>query len=161
MAGKVSRGWDAVAHEALLLCLLDEVKPNKAVLTKVTERMRAAGYTYSYDAINQHVQKLRRSRDMGTLGKAAAGGTPTKATPKKKTPSKRNKKELSPTSMGEDDDDEISTLKREADADVVDKKPDSKRVKREVKKETTPFVEIDGGDDDGGDGGDGGDSGEF
>lgn len=45
--------WDSVAHEALLLCLIDEVKANKAVLTNVTARMKDRGFTFSYDAIKQ------------------------------------------------------------------------------------------------------------
>lgn len=46
-----SRGWDATSHEALLLAFIDEIKPNKAMITLVTERMKEMGYTYSYDAI--------------------------------------------------------------------------------------------------------------
>jgi hypothetical protein len=46
-----SRGWDATAHEALLLCIIDEVKGGKALMTEVTKKMQARGYTYSYDAI--------------------------------------------------------------------------------------------------------------
>ena len=45
------RGRDATSHEALLMCLIDEVKPNKALLTEVTKRMNDAGWSYSYDAI--------------------------------------------------------------------------------------------------------------
>ncbi|RDA90177.1 hypothetical protein CP533_1030 [Ophiocordyceps camponoti-saundersi (nom. inval.)] len=139
-------GWDAVAHEALLLCILDEVKPNKAMLTQVTARMKDAGFTYSYDAINQHIQKLRRNRGTGNSGNGAPG-TPSKATAAggKKTPSKRNKKELSPMSNNDDDDDNVATMKREADADVEmpeEKKPVKKRVKRETKQKTPP-IEVD------------------
>lgn len=48
---KPTRGWDAAAHEALLLCVIDEIKGGKAFLTEVTRRMQARGYSYSYDAI--------------------------------------------------------------------------------------------------------------
>lgn len=48
---KPSRGWDAAAHEALLLCVIDEIKGGKAFLTEVTRRMQERGYSYSYDAI--------------------------------------------------------------------------------------------------------------
>lgn len=51
MSTKTVRGWDERSHEALLLAILDEVKPNKALLTSVTEKMKAAGWSYSYDAI--------------------------------------------------------------------------------------------------------------
>lgn len=54
MPGKGTRGWDASAHEDLLLCLMDEVKPNKAIITSVTSKMTAKGYTYSYDAIKYY-----------------------------------------------------------------------------------------------------------
>lgn len=48
---KPARGWDAAAHEALLLCVIDEVKGGKPFLTEVTRKMQARGYSYSYDAI--------------------------------------------------------------------------------------------------------------
>ena len=51
MSGQPSRGWNAATHEALLLCIIDEVKPSKALFTKVTEKMQALGYTYSFVAI--------------------------------------------------------------------------------------------------------------
>lgn len=51
MSVKTTRGWDANSHEALLLAFIDEIKPNKAMITNVTERMKAQGYTYSFDAI--------------------------------------------------------------------------------------------------------------
>lgn len=51
MSGKPSRGWDANSHEDLLLTLLEEIKPSRAVLTSVSERMREKGYSYSFDAI--------------------------------------------------------------------------------------------------------------
>ncbi|KAF4971385.1 hypothetical protein FZEAL_9867 [Fusarium zealandicum] len=82
MSGKVGRGWDATSHEDLLLAFMEEIKPNKAIITSVTEKMRDKGYSYSYDAINQHVQKLRKNRDASGIQNAAvASGT---ATPRKK-----------------------------------------------------------------------------
>lgn len=48
---KPARGWDAAAHEALLLCVIDEIKGGKVFLTEVTRRMQERGYRYSYDAI--------------------------------------------------------------------------------------------------------------
>lgn len=48
---KPTRGWDATSHEALLLCIIDEVKGGKAFMTEVTKKMQDRGYTYSYDAI--------------------------------------------------------------------------------------------------------------
>ncbi|EGR52311.1 uncharacterized protein TRIREDRAFT_102779 [Trichoderma reesei QM6a] len=108
-----SRGWDATAHEALLLCIIDEVKGGKALMTEVTKKMQARGYTYSYDAINQHVQKLRKSRD--TAGIVAASSEPGAATPRKSatpTPRKRRsaKKEI-------DDMDDALSLKLEQHED--------------------------------------------
>ncbi|POR34159.1 Uncharacterized protein TPAR_05653 [Tolypocladium paradoxum] len=130
-----SRGWDATSHEALLLAFIDEIKPNKAVITLVTERMKEMGYTYSYDAINQHVQKLRKNRDVSGIKKAASGAaTPTKTTPakptsarKRKAPSKKNAKELTPV----DDDDEVKNLKREHSDDDLCVTTPSKKVKNE------------------------------
>jgi hypothetical protein len=49
-----SKGWDADSHEALLISCVEEVmstQSGKPFLTKVTERMKEKGYSYSYDAI--------------------------------------------------------------------------------------------------------------
>ncbi|KAG9258063.1 uncharacterized protein F5Z01DRAFT_670715 [Emericellopsis atlantica] len=81
----MKRGWDAASHEDLLLCLIDHCKPNKAMVTDIAEQMRAKGYTYSYDAINQHIQKLRKSRDMSRLNEGANEESKSKPT----TPAKR------------------------------------------------------------------------
>ncbi|KJZ80384.1 hypothetical protein HIM_00234 [Hirsutella minnesotensis 3608] len=143
---KPTRGWDAKAHEALLLAFMDVFKPTKAIITSVTENMKTQGYSYSYDAINQHVQKLRKNRDMGGLAKApgSEGGTPVKKTPTKgatrqrKTPSKRGIKELSPV----DDDEEVQNLKREIsdDEEFEDEKPPVKKGMKRGKKEPAPFA---------------------
>jgi hypothetical protein len=50
MPPKPTRGWDATSHEDLLLALLEEMKPNKAVLT--------SGYSYSFDAIKYFFSSL-------------------------------------------------------------------------------------------------------
>ncbi|KAM0247363.1 hypothetical protein ACHAQJ_009871 [Trichoderma viride] len=91
---KPIRGWDAAAHEALLLCVIDEIKGGKVFLTEVTRRMQARGYTYSYDAINQHVQKLRKNRDTTGIDTAvdpavAASASKTSTPRKTATPRKR------------------------------------------------------------------------
>ncbi|KPA46695.1 hypothetical protein FLAG1_00271 [Fusarium langsethiae] len=99
MPPKPARGWDATSHEDLLLALLEEMKPNKAILTSVADKMRDKGYSYSYDAINQHVQKLRKNRDTTAIQnsgsetatprkpRVTASKTP-KRTPKRKAPAK-------------------------------------------------------------------------
>lgn len=43
--------WDEKAHESLLFCVLEEFKPSGAQLRNVTNRMKAQGYAYSFDAI--------------------------------------------------------------------------------------------------------------
>ncbi|KAF5533146.1 hypothetical protein FNAPI_12758 [Fusarium napiforme] len=137
-AGKPTRGWDATSHEDLLLALLEEIKPNKADLTNVAAKMRSKGYSYSYDAINQHVQKLRKNRDTtaiqnsggsenGTPRKRAAGGT---KTPAKRTPSKRKAtKSASVVDEDEDLEDEKMQLKMETD-DVEEELMSPKGAKR-------------------------------
>ncbi|KAF4344026.1 hypothetical protein FBEOM_2001 [Fusarium beomiforme] len=106
----------------LLLALLEEIKPNKADLTNVAEKMRNKGYSYSYDAINQHVQKLRKSRDTSAI--QSAGGseaaTPRKRaattnTPTKRTPKRKATKSASIVDEDEDLEDEKMQLKMEAD----------------------------------------------
>lgn len=51
MAAKIVRGWNANAHEDLLLAFIEEFKPSKAVITAVTAKMKEKGYSYSFDAI--------------------------------------------------------------------------------------------------------------
>ncbi|RKL35523.1 hypothetical protein BFJ72_g8753 [Fusarium proliferatum] len=122
-AGKPTRGWDAASHEDLLLALLEEIKPNKADLTNVAAKMRSKGYSYSYDAINQHVQKLRKNRDTTAIQNSGGSenGTPRKRapgtkTPAKRTPSKRKAtKSASVVDEDEDLEDEKMQLKMETD----------------------------------------------
>ncbi|KAF4441926.1 hypothetical protein F53441_11886 [Fusarium austroafricanum] len=120
--GKPARGWDAGSHEDLLLALLEEIKPSKADLTNVAEKMRAKGYSYSYDAINQHVQKLRKNRDTSAI-QNSGGSEP--ATPRKRaatgtkapkrTPKKKAVKSASIADDDEDREDEKMQLKMETD----------------------------------------------
>ncbi|KAI8720471.1 hypothetical protein NCS52_00492400 [Fusarium sp. LHS14.1] len=144
MSGKLSRGWDANSHEDLLLTLLEEIKPSRAVLTSVSERMREKGYSYSFDAINQHVQKLRKARDTNasnaltaiqTAGAGSATGTPRK----KATTTPRKRKNAKNTAAEDDDvEDEKMKLKQENDDDggdeLVSPSP-MKRAKRTPKPE--------------------------
>lgn len=52
---KPARGWNDEAHTALLICLLDEIKGGKPVITKATERLNQMGYQYSYDAVKYYI----------------------------------------------------------------------------------------------------------
>ncbi|ODA81639.1 hypothetical protein RJ55_00140 [Drechmeria coniospora] len=117
------RGWTEKSHEALLLAVLAEVRPNKAVLTQVSSRMQ-----------DQHIQKLRRGRNM-----SAGGGsvTPVKkravkesTSLKRKTPSKGYPKE----ECGGNVDDETNFtefLKKEDSPDESEIMPPRKRIKKE------------------------------
>ncbi|KAM6477773.1 hypothetical protein HDV62DRAFT_394764 [Trichoderma sp. SZMC 28011] len=127
---KPTRGWDAAAHEALLLCVIDEVKGGKAFLTEVTAKMQARGYSYSYDAINQHVQKLRKNRDTTVLGGPTDSGAGSAKTPtprKSATPRKRRtpKKE-----MITDEDDDMNLKLEEAIEDEEMRSPSIRPRKR-------------------------------
>ncbi|RSL44785.1 hypothetical protein CEP53_011062 [Fusarium sp. AF-6] len=152
MSGKPSRGWDASSHEDLLLTLLEEIKPSRAVLTSVSERMREKGYSYSFDAIKyrtlQHVQKLRKNRDTNGIQAAGAGSATT--TPRKKATTTPRKRKSAKNAAVEDDDaeDEKMKLKQENDEDadeLVSPSP-SKRAKRtpkpEPEEEEQPVGEI-------------------
>ncbi|KOS20518.1 hypothetical protein ESCO_005413 [Escovopsis weberi] len=134
---KKSRGWDANSHEALLLCLLDLMKPNKAMLTAVAERMAQQGWSYSYDAINQHVQKLRKNRDTACITAATSGGGNT--TPRKPVAAagrKRAKKGAAEDDFM-DDDDEINMKREPGLADEEEEEEVAvtpKRAKKRAKK---------------------------
>ncbi|KAG5747669.1 hypothetical protein H9Q72_009131 [Fusarium xylarioides] len=146
-AGKPTRGWDAASHEDLLLALLEEIKPNKADLTNVAEKMRSKGYSYSYDAINQHVQKLRKNRDTAAIQNSGGSenGTPRKRaagtkTPAKRAPSKRKAtKSTSVVDEDEDLEDEKMQLKMETDdmEEELMSPKGAKRTKSEPEDEVT------------------------
>ncbi|KAL7795252.1 hypothetical protein V8C37DRAFT_401066 [Trichoderma ceciliae] len=106
-ANKPTRGWDAAAHEALLLCVIDEIKGGKAFLTEVTRRMQARGYGYSYDAINQHVQKLRKNRDTAGIVTATepSGGSSKASTPRKTATPRKRRTPSKKEAVAEGDDD--------------------------------------------------------
>lgn len=145
--GKPVRGWNAASHEALLLALIDEIKPNKAIVTQVTARMTDAGYSYSYDAIkllhfqslsiqlltslfySQHIQKLKKSRD-ATSSNPSTPKKPIKAAEGSHTAS--GKKRAKKTVKYDDDEDDVLP-KDEAsdDDDEVSATPVAKRAKTE------------------------------
>ncbi|KFA66651.1 hypothetical protein S40285_03053 [Stachybotrys chlorohalonatus IBT 40285] len=131
MAGKQARGWNPSSHEALLLAFIDEIKPNKAMIQKVTERMTQMGWTYSYDAVNQHVQKLKKNRDetspsdaVPSPAKSGKGSTPATPSGRKRTASKKTAKS---SVVVERDDDELD-LKAE-DEYEVEFSPAAKKLK--------------------------------
>ena len=51
---KPSRGWDESSHMDLLHAYIGHTNGGKAVITDITQRMKAMGYTYSYDAIKYY-----------------------------------------------------------------------------------------------------------
>ncbi|KAF5232101.1 hypothetical protein FAUST_8904 [Fusarium austroamericanum] len=128
MPPKATRGWDAASHEDLLLALLEEMKPNKAILTSVADKMRTKGYTYSFDAINQHVQKLRKNRDTAAIQNAGSDtATPRKARATAPKTPKRAPKRKAPAKSASiaDDDEDLEDMKmqlkmEDADADDGD-----------------------------------------
>ncbi|KAF5018881.1 hypothetical protein F66182_9129 [Fusarium sp. NRRL 66182] len=165
-SGKPARGWDATSHEDLLLALLEEVKPSRAQLTTVAEKMRKKGYNYSFDAIkyscflsvliyrtsarhtwltfvfSQHVQKLRKNRD--TAGIQNAGENP--ATPRKpkasgtKTPAKTPKKRTKAAAEEEDEDMEDEKLQLKKEPDLMEDGMPSPSPKKRART-TTPKAE--------------------
>ncbi|KAF4961464.1 hypothetical protein FSARC_10173 [Fusarium sarcochroum] len=145
-SGKPARGWDATSHEDLLLALLEDIKPSKTDLTSVAEKMRSKGYSYSYDAINQHVQKLRKNRD--TAGIQNAGDE--RATPRKPkaTPKRTPKKKVKSAATAEDDDDDVEDekLKLKMEPDFIDEDmPSPSPAKR--RRTATPKAEPQGGEE--------------
>ncbi|KAJ6441955.1 C-myc promoter-binding protein [Purpureocillium lavendulum] len=148
--GALRRGWNAATHEALLLCIIDEVKPSKALFTKVTEKMQALGYTYSFVAILQHVQKLRKNRDMSAMAKAPGDNdTPAKPAAKRgggggrgrKAASKKDEREFTPV----DDEEERMNLKREASEELEVETPIKKQrtIKAEDHEGSAEFADYD------------------
>ncbi|KAL9489486.1 hypothetical protein ACSS6W_001763 [Trichoderma asperelloides] len=130
---KPTRGWDAAAHEALLLCVIDEIKGGKAFLTEVTRRMQERGYTYSYDAINQHVQKLRKNRDttgIVTAADPASGASKASATPRKAAATPRKRRTPAKKDVDEDDDMDVKLKLEQAAEDEEMYSPSIRASKR-------------------------------
>ncbi|KAH7157065.1 hypothetical protein EDB81DRAFT_757457 [Dactylonectria macrodidyma] len=149
MAAKPTRGWDATSHADLLLAFIEECNPGKAIITSVTERLTMKGYSYSFDAVNQHVQKLRRTRDTAGFeaaigGKGSAASTPRKtATPRKRATPAKSKAIVSPED--DEDEDDKQKLKKEINSDdeqpTTPKRP-TKRAKKTPKPEPVSDAEI-------------------
>ncbi|QPC62189.1 hypothetical protein HYE67_004420 [Fusarium culmorum] len=152
MPPKATRGWDAASHEDLLLALLEEMKPNKAILTSVADKMRAKGYTYSFDAINQHVQKLRKNRDIAAIQNAGSDtATPRKARATAPKTPKRAPKRKAPAKSASiaDDDEDLEDMKMQLkmeDADADDGDPLSPKGAKRARN-VTPKAEPDADDE--------------
>ncbi|XWW98638.1 hypothetical protein V2A60_006638 [Cordyceps javanica] len=128
MSEKPTRGWNANSNEALLFALIEEIRPNKDMVNAIVSRMNAMGYTYTFHAVNQHIQKLRKVRDTSTLngsGDGSAPATPRKGTPRKTpTSSRKRKVEL------EEDADELGLDAKVEQKEELNTTP-SKRIKNE------------------------------
>ncbi|KAI9158481.1 hypothetical protein HJFPF1_06476 [Paramyrothecium foliicola] len=131
--------WDTIAHETLLSVVLEEVKPNKDMLTTLTEKMNAQGYNFTFSAMKQHVQKLRKTRDTSGLGAAASPAKSSKnTTPRKRSTPKKAAKLATPA---QDDYDDIDFIKSEADYELGGEddddieSPSAKRTKTEEGKQ--------------------------
>jgi hypothetical protein len=159
-----SKRWDATAHEALLMACIEEIKPSKAFLLQVTERMNNMGFDYTFHGIkycaipaftsqssclymhcpeafancynSQHIQKLRRNRDVSGLEASnSAASTPkkatqadTSATAKKRPAAAAPRKAAKKTVPGYDEEDVLESkalLKKELD----EENGETKRVK--------------------------------
>ncbi|KAJ3476759.1 hypothetical protein NLG97_g9023 [Lecanicillium saksenae] len=133
MSEKPVRGWNTNSHEALLFAIIEEFRPNKDNVTAITKRLNAMGYGYTFHAVNQHIQKLRKARDTTALDGSGGGSkpsTPRKATPRK-TPTSSRKRKV------DEDADELGfdPMADEEDEDDTKVTP-SKRIKNEPSSET-------------------------
>ncbi|KAH8178046.1 hypothetical protein LIA77_03128 [Sarocladium implicatum] len=92
---KPGRGWSEKAHEDLLVSVLENFKPSTVELKALTTRMETLGYTYSFDAVKQHVAKLRKAHETSKNG--STPNTPKKTPAKRAAPgSGRGKKNTAP-----------------------------------------------------------------
>ncbi|PHH74673.1 hypothetical protein CDD82_4821 [Ophiocordyceps australis] len=143
MPPKPTGVWDNVPFLTELTLLLYEVAHRSGGLTPAAKDaialdLERAGHAVTWEAIRQHVQKLRRPRDPTAVSKTQANdeavSTPTKKTQprtpgsgsarKRKTPSK-SVKEMSPI----EDKDGTEDVKAKAKDDQEAPRP--KKVKRE------------------------------
>ncbi|KID98627.1 hypothetical protein MAJ_05283, partial [Metarhizium majus ARSEF 297] len=118
--------WDEHSHFGLLLAMIEVAKPNKDFLVQVAEHMQAQGFTTTFNGVNQHIQKLRRTQDSPEKNtkNGSVPATPTKATPKRKTRAPKAK-----AAKFDDADDQIP-VKEEHYYDDDQDEPVAKRVKQ-------------------------------
>ncbi|GJN74363.1 hypothetical protein PLICBS_008454 [Purpureocillium lilacinum] len=140
MGGRQIQKWDPAVHEDILIAIFQHVNLSTVDWSSIMGDMRSKGYTFTEGALRQHVQKLRKNRDLSALGKAAEGNgaTPTKPAAKRggggrgrKAVSKKDVREYSPV----DDAEEQINLKREASEETFDVETPVK--KQRVKREST------------------------
>ncbi|UNI20057.1 hypothetical protein JDV02_006184 [Purpureocillium takamizusanense] len=144
MGGRQVQRWNPTVHEDILIAIFQHVNLSTVNWSSIMNDMRGKGYTFTEGALRQHVQKLRKNRDMSALEGAAEdnGATPTKPAAAnkrggrgRKAVSKKNVREYSPV----DDTEEKLQLKREAsdDEDTLDVETPVKkqRIKREYMEE--------------------------
>ncbi|EXK97455.1 hypothetical protein FOQG_02646 [Fusarium oxysporum f. sp. raphani 54005] len=106
------------------------------VKQSIEEYIKGRGYTTSFDAVRQHVQKLRKNRDTTAIQNSGGSetGTPRKRssstkTPAKRTPKRNATKSASIVDEDEDLEDEKMQLKMETD-DMDEELMSPKGVKR-------------------------------
>ncbi|KAL6860284.1 hypothetical protein ACO1O0_004311 [Amphichorda felina] len=143
MATRNTQKWDQKTHEDILIEIFTNMTIPTAEIQKIIAKLREKGYTFSESALRQHIQKLRKNRDITGINNAAGGnstdtGTPAKATPKKTaTPRKRaTPKKAKGKAVAASDDEEANNdfenlVKKEVDQDLSEKRP-AKRVKQEA-----------------------------
>ncbi|KAH6891130.1 hypothetical protein B0T10DRAFT_605455 [Thelonectria olida] len=103
--------------------------------------LQQQGHNTTWEAIRQHVQKLRRNRDTTAItaavgGANSGGGTPAKPPARKRKAAGTPKKKKVAAPSGDDTDDEKEFLKREDDSEgPALATPEPKRAKKNVKPE--------------------------
>ncbi|CAH0040926.1 unnamed protein product [Clonostachys solani] len=112
----------------------------------LVQYLNNCGHTVTWEGIRQHVQKLRKTKDISSIQNAGGVDTPTKGTPSKATPrkgasakkaaGKSSRKRVNSDDSDIDDDD----FKKEEGLSDVEKSPSKKPVKR-VKKEPSPDLD--------------------
>uniref|UniRef100_A0A8H7TSS5 Uncharacterized protein n=1 Tax=Bionectria ochroleuca TaxID=29856 RepID=A0A8H7TSS5_BIOOC len=112
----------------------------------IVQYLNNCGHSVTWEGIRQHVQKLRKSKDISSIQNAGGLDTPTKGTPSKATPrkgasakkatGKGSRKRFASDDSEIDDDD----FKKEEGLSEVERSPSKKPVKR-VKKEPSPGLD--------------------
>ncbi|RKU47372.1 hypothetical protein DL546_006584 [Coniochaeta pulveracea] len=144
-----NNGWTPAAQQDLLIALVKRTPLKNTDLHELAADMAAKGYKMSWDAIRQHLQKLKKKEGSAIQSGVGSGGegssTPAPKTPGRKRAPASKKTTTAPKSGGkrkakvddEASDDDIATPSKKTKSEPVDTKT--------VPKKEDPEDSADGG----------------
>ncbi|KAM0516689.1 hypothetical protein ACHAPE_005323 [Trichoderma viride] len=117
--------WSPQVHQDILIATFCNLSLSSEQWAKVMADLSKMGYTFSENALRQHVQKLRKARDTNGIVTAAdpsaAGTSKASATPRKAAATPRKRKTPIKEIEEDDEDDDVKLkLEQAAEDDGMD-----------------------------------------